>query len=122
VRSVRGIAGGMSAIADKFTTNMETSPANSKFLTSNLLFVNLKLITHCIQRLCCNRTSLSDMLVFRTVSDVCTHMLLEMGDTQTETVLAVMTECSAVLYKGTCFQLNELADLSSDTFFVKAFN
>jgi len=103
VQSVRGAAGSMSIIADKFKAIIETSPANSKFLTNNILFVNLKLIIHCIQRLCCNRTPLSDMLVFRTVSDVCTHLLLEMGDTQMETVLAVMTECSAVLYKETCF-------------------
>jgi hypothetical protein len=99
VQSVRGVAGGMSVIADKFTANIETSPANSKVLKSNLLFVNLKLITHCIQRLCYNRTSLSDILVFRNVSDVCTHLLLEMGDAQTEKVLAVVTECSVVLYK-----------------------
>lgn len=103
MQSVRGAAGSMSIIADKFTANIETSPANSKFLTNNILFVNLKLITHCIQRLCCNRTPLSDMLLFRTVSDVCIHLLLEMGDTQMETVLAVMTECSTVLYKENCF-------------------
>lgn len=103
VQSVRGVAGGMLVIADKFAANIETSPADSKFLTNNLLFVNLKLVTYCIQRLCCNRTSLSDMLVFRTVSNVCTHLLLEMVETQMETVLAVVTECSAVLYKETCF-------------------
>ena len=80
VQSVRGVAGGMSVMADIFTANIETSPANSKILTSNLLFVNLRLITHCIQRSYCNRTSLSDVLVFRTVSDVCTHLLLETGD------------------------------------------
>jgi hypothetical protein len=48
VQSVGGVAGGMSVIADKFAANIETSPADSKFLTNNLLFVNLKLVTYCI--------------------------------------------------------------------------
>ena len=103
VQSVRGVAGGMSAITDKFTANIDISLANSTFLTSNLLFVNLKFITHSTQRVCCNLTSLSDMFLFITVSDVCVHLLLEMQDTQTETMLSVMTECSAVLYRETCF-------------------
>ena len=43
-------------IIDKFTIIAETSPVNSTFLKNNLLFVILKVVFICIERLCYSRT------------------------------------------------------------------
>jgi hypothetical protein len=60
----------MSVITHKFWPTVETSPVNSTFLTNNSLFVIFKLIIYSSKHLCFNRTSLSDMLMFRKGCDV----------------------------------------------------
>lgn len=53
----------MSVISNKFTVIVETSPVNSKLVTSDLLFVIFKLEAYCIQCLCCSHTSLPNILL-----------------------------------------------------------
>jgi len=57
------IAASMSVISDKFAVIVETSPVNSKLVTSDLLFVIFKLVTHCIQCSCCSCISLPNILI-----------------------------------------------------------
>ena len=57
------IAASMSVISDKFPVIVEKSPVNSKLVTSDLLFVIFKLVTHCIQCSCCSHTSLPNILI-----------------------------------------------------------
>jgi hypothetical protein len=59
----------ISFILDRCTVIVEISPESTKFLKNNL-FVNLKLVTHCIQPLCRKQTLFTDMLVFGKISDV----------------------------------------------------
>jgi hypothetical protein len=54
------IAASMSVISDKFTVIVETSPVNSKLVTSDLVFVIFKLVTHCS---CCSYTLLPNILI-----------------------------------------------------------